>query len=215
MQHMEILMYMLAGRHKEMLHREALAFTTPLVSGIQELWKRFKPLRRKDLFPWGERLTELVLKAGEKWMEDVTTIYTPMIWADKHWVGLAINLDMGYVEIMDPQPSLNKDKKVSTFMEALLTALLYLVKKVAKPQQTQFRGLEPFYWKRMKDIYINERSGDCGPLSIKFMEFHAHGDPAPHMSRITYITVDYLHKQYAMDVYKTIVLPAYHAPTFP
>ncbi|CAN6865853.1 unnamed protein product [Brassica oleracea] len=215
MQHMEIFMYMLAGRHKEMLHREALAFTTPLVSGIQELWKRFKPLRRKDLFPWGERLTELVLKAGEKWMEDVTTIYTPMIWADKHWVGLAINLDMGYVEIMDPQPSLNKDKKVSTFMEALLTALLYLVKKVAKPQQTQFRGLEPFYWKRMKDIYINERSGDCGPLIIKFMEFHAHGDPAPHMSGITYIAVDDLHKQYAMDVYKTIVLPAYHAPTFP
>ncbi|KAG2269408.1 hypothetical protein Bca52824_063963 [Brassica carinata] len=216
MQHMKILMYMLAGRHKEMLHREGLAFTTPhLVSEIQELWKRFKPLRRKDLFQWGKRLTELVLKAGEKWMEDVTTIYTPMIWADKHWVGLAINLYMGYVEIMDPQPSLNKDKKVSTFMEALLTAFPYLVKKVAKPQQTQFRGLEPFYWKRMKDIYINERLGDCGPLSIKFMEFHAHGDPAPHMSGITDIAVDDLRKQYAMDVYKTIVLPAYHAPTFP
>ncbi|KAG2292531.1 hypothetical protein Bca52824_039200 [Brassica carinata] len=214
--HMEIFMYMLVGRHKEMLHREGLAFTTPhLVFGIQELWKRFKSLRRKDLFQWGKRLADLVLKAGEKWMEDVTKVYTPMIWADKHWVGLAINLDMGYVEIMDPQPSLNKDKKVFTFMEVLLTALPYLVKKVSKPQQTQFRGLEPFYWKRMKDIYINERSGDCGPLSIKFMDFHAHGDPAPHMSGITHIVVDYLRKQYAMDVYKTIVLPAYHAPTFP
>uniref|UniRef100_A0A0D2ZRB2 Ubiquitin-like protease family profile domain-containing protein n=1 Tax=Brassica oleracea var. oleracea TaxID=109376 RepID=A0A0D2ZRB2_BRAOL len=214
--HMEIFMYMLVGRHKEMLHREGLAFTTPhLVFGIQELWKRFKSLRRKDLFQWGKRLADLVLKAGEKWMEDVTKVYTPMIWADKHWVGLAINLDMGYVEIMGPQPSLNKDKKVFTFMEVLLTALPYLVKKVSKPQQTQFRGLEPFYWKRMKDIYINERSGDCGPLSIKFMDFHVHGDPAPHMSGITDIVVDYLRKQYAMDVYKTIVLPAYHAPTFP
>ncbi|KAH0868620.1 hypothetical protein HID58_075642 [Brassica napus] len=35
--HMEILMYMLAGRHRELLDREKLAFTTPyLASGIQE-----------------------------------------------------------------------------------------------------------------------------------------------------------------------------------
>ncbi|KAG2328537.1 hypothetical protein Bca52824_011265 [Brassica carinata] len=39
--HMEILMYMLAERHRELLHREQLAFTTPfLASGIQEIWKR-------------------------------------------------------------------------------------------------------------------------------------------------------------------------------
>ncbi|KAJ4906091.1 ULP_PROTEASE domain-containing protein [Raphanus sativus] len=203
-QHMEILMYMLAGREK-------LAFTTPfLTSSIQEVWKRFKLIRRKDIFKWDNNLTDLVLKPGKKWMEDMVTIYTPMIWGDRHWVGLAINLDMGYVEIMDPQPSLYADKKVVKFMEGLLTSLPYLVKKVAKPQQTQFRGLKPFYSKRMKDI--NERGSDCGPLSIKFMELHAHGDPDPQMSGITDTDVDDLRKQYAMDVYKTIVLPAYHAP---
>ncbi|KAG5384725.1 hypothetical protein IGI04_036195, partial [Brassica rapa subsp. trilocularis] len=38
--HMEILMYMLAGRHRELLDREKLAFTTPyLASGIQEVFK--------------------------------------------------------------------------------------------------------------------------------------------------------------------------------
>ncbi|KAL0647534.1 hypothetical protein Bca4012_045825 [Brassica carinata] len=89
--HMEILMYMLAGRHRELLDREKLAFTTPyLASGIQEVFK-----------------------------------------------------------------------------------------------------------------------------SIKFMELHSHGDPLPHMSGITDGTIDDLCKQYAMDVYKTVVLPAYHAPTFP
>ncbi|CAN7034296.1 unnamed protein product [Brassica oleracea var. botrytis] len=148
-------------------------------------------------------------------MEDVFTIYTPMIWADRHWVGLAINLDMGYVEILDPLPTLYEDKKVQKFMESILTSLPYLVKKVAKPQQTQFRGLKPFHWKRITGSYINERSGDCGPVSIKFMELHSHGDPLPHMSGITDGTVDDLCKQYAMDVYKTVVLPAYHAPTFP
>lgn len=213
---MEMLMYMLAGRHRELLQREKLAFTTPyLVSGIQEIWKRFKSLKRKDLFLWDKRLTDIVLKPGQKWMEDVTTIYTPMIWEDRHWVGLAINLDMGYVEILDPLPSLTRDKKVVTWMESVLTALPYLVKKVAKPQQTQFRGLNPFYWKRMKDVYTNDRGGDCGPVSIKFMELHAHGDPDPGMAGITDFVVDDLRKQYAMDVYKTIVLPAYQAPTSP
>ncbi|KAG2305325.1 hypothetical protein Bca52824_033976 [Brassica carinata] len=214
--HMEILMYMLAERHRELLQREQLAFTTPfLASGIQEIWKRFKLIRRKDRFQWDKRLTELVLKPGQKWMEDVITIYTPMCWGEKHWVGLSINLDLGCVEILDPLPSLYSDKKVVKFMEGVLTSLPYLVKKVAKHQQTQFRGLKPFYWKRMEDIYINERSGDCGPVSIKFMELHANGDPAPHMSGITDHAVDDLRKQYAMDIYKTIVIPAYHTLTFP
>ncbi|KAG2332602.1 hypothetical protein Bca52824_003782 [Brassica carinata] len=214
--HMEILMYMLAERHRELLYREQLAFTTPfLASGIQEIWKRFKLIRRKDRFQWDKRLTELVLKPGQKWIEDVITIYTPMCWDEKHWVELAINLNLGCVEILDPLPSLYSDKKVVKFMEGVLTSLPYLVKKVAKHQQTQFRGLKPFYWKRMEDIYTNERSGDCGPVSIKFMELHANGDPAPHMSGITDCVVDDLRKQYAMDIYKTIVIPAYHTPTFP
>lgn len=212
--HMEI--YMLAGRHRELLDREKLAFTTPyLASGIQEVFKGFKKLARKDRFKWDTRLTELVLQPGKKWMEDVFTIYTPMIWEDRHWVGLAINLDMGYVEILDPLPTLYGDNKVQKLMDPILTSLPYLVKKVAKPHQTQFRGLKPFHWERITGSYINERSGDCGPVSIKFMELHSHGDPLPHMSGITDGTVDDLRKQYAMDVYKTIVLPAYHVPTFP
>uniref|UniRef100_A0A0D3CBJ4 Ubiquitin-like protease family profile domain-containing protein n=2 Tax=Brassica oleracea var. oleracea TaxID=109376 RepID=A0A0D3CBJ4_BRAOL len=212
---MEILMYMLAERHRELLGREKLAFTTPYIaSGIQEVYKRFKKLARKDRFQWEDRLTELVLQPGKKWMEDVFTIYTPMIWADRHWVGLAINLDMGYVDIFDPLPTLYDDKKVVKFMEPILTSLPYLVKKVAKPQQTQFRGLKPFHWQRMTRSYINERSGDCGPVSIKFMELHSHGDPLQYMLGITDGTVDDLRKQYAMDVYKTIILPAYHTPTF-
>ncbi|CAN6971903.1 unnamed protein product [Brassica rapa subsp. trilocularis] len=189
--HMEILMYMLAGRHRELLDREKLAFTTPyLASGIQEVFKGFKKLARKDRFKWDTRLTELVLQPGKKWMEDVFTIYTPMIWEDRHWVGLAINLDMGYVEILDPLPTLYGDNKVQKLMDPILTSLPYLVKKVAKPQQTQFRGLKPFHWERITGSYINERSGDCGPVSIKFMELHSHGDPLPHMSGITDGTVD-------------------------
>ncbi|KAF8088111.1 hypothetical protein N665_0553s0011 [Sinapis alba] len=214
--HMEILMSMLAGRHRELLDREKLAFTTPyLASEIQEIFKKFKQLKSRDRFGWDTRITDLVLQPGKKWMGDVFTIYTPMIWGNKHWVGLAINLDMGLVEVLDPLPTLFLDKKVEKFMEPITVSLPYLVKKIAKPQQIQFCGLQPFHWKRINRLYNNERSGDCGSVSVKFLELHSHGDPAPHMSGITYRTVDDIRKQYAMDVYKTIVLPAYHAPMFP
>ncbi|KAF8114229.1 hypothetical protein N665_0040s0084 [Sinapis alba] len=179
-----------------------------------EIFKKFKQLKRRDRFGWDTRITDLVLQPGKKWMEDVFTIYTPMIWGNKHWVGLAINLDNGLVEVLDPLPTLFSDKKVEKFMEPITVSLPYLVKKIVKPQQTQFRGLQPFHWKRITRLYNNERSGDFGPVSVKFLELHSHGDPAPHMSGITNGTVDDIHKQCAMDVYKTIVLPAYHAPTF-
>ena len=207
-QHMEI--YMLAGRHRELLDREKLAFTTPyLASGIQEVFKGFKKLARKDRFKWDTRLTELVLQPGKKWMEDVLTVYTPMIWGDKHWVGLAINLDLGCVEVLDPLPTLYKDSAVGRFMAPVLKVLPYLVKKVANYELTQFRGLAPFTCHRIKDLYINERGGDCGPVSVKFLEMHAQGDP-DHMSSITDRDVDDFRKQYVLDIYKTIVMPAYY-----
>ncbi|KAL0710778.1 hypothetical protein Bca4012_017756 [Brassica carinata] len=76
---------------------------------------------------------------------------------------------------------------------------------------TQFTGLKPFICTRIPDIYINGRSGDCGPVTMKFLELHAHGDPSPGMAGITDQIVDNIRKQYAMDIYKTMVLPAYYA----
>ena len=145
-------------------------------------------------------------------MEDVFTVYTPMIWADKHWVRLAINLDLGCVEILDPFPTLYSDRSVARFMAPVLKSLPYLVKKVANYQLTQFRGLQTFTFHRVSDLYINEIGGDCGPVTVKFLEMHTHGDPDPDMSSITDRKVDDIRKQYALDIYKTIVMPAYYAP---
>ncbi|KAF8098626.1 hypothetical protein N665_0262s0013 [Sinapis alba] len=190
--HMKIMMAMLAERHNQLLARERLLFCTLyLTSIIQQKWKKFKAARRKDLFHWDKR---------KCWMDDVFTIYTPMIWADRRWVGLAINLDLGLVEIMDPLPTLYSDNKVAGFMEPVLTYVPHLVKMFADPQQTQFRSLEPFACSRIQGLYINEGSGDCGPASVKFLEMHAHGDPAPHMSSFTDDIVDDFRKQYTMDI---------------
>ncbi|CAD5327207.1 unnamed protein product [Arabidopsis thaliana] len=40
-------------------------------------------------------------------------------------------------------------------------------------------------WTRMKGIYVNERSGDCGPVSMKLIEIYATGGNAEKMALIT------------------------------
>lgn len=211
-----MLMHMLSERHQSICQSQKLCFTTPfLTSCIQEIYPSFSRKQKKTSFDWGRQLSNIVLQPGKKWMEDVNTVYTPMIWDDRHWVGLAINLDLGLVEILDPLPGLSNKRKVERYMNPVLKSLPYLVKKVAKYELTQFRKLEPFTWLRNGDIYVNERSGDCGPVSVKFMEMHAHGDPAPHMSGITDKLVDAFRKQYVLDLYKTLVMPTYYAPVPP
>lgn len=206
-------MHMLAERHKVLLEDQKLAFTTPhLTGGIQAVSKEFLRKRKRENFEWDEDLTDIVLQQGKRWMEDVVTVYTPMLWDERHWVGLAINLDLGCVEILDPYPTLYSDKAVDRFMSPVVKALPFLVKKIANYQQTQFRGVQPFTWHRIPELYVNERSGDCGPVTVKFLEMHAHGDPEPHMASITDSMVDDLRRQYALDIYKTIVMPAYYAP---
>ncbi|CAN7089755.1 unnamed protein product [Brassica rapa subsp. narinosa] len=208
--HMEVLIHMLGARHSTHLLTEKSAFTTPLLPAyITDSWPDFAPCRKRSTFLWDEHIVDIVLHQGMKWMEDVHTIYTPMLWDRKHWVGLAINLDMGYIEILDPMPALYADTRVERFMLPLVTILPYLVRKVAMCELTQFRGVKKFVWRRLPDLYNNSRSGDCGPVSMKFLEMHALGDPAPHMSGITDEAVDDFRKQYALDIYKTIVMPAY------
>ncbi|CAN7093827.1 unnamed protein product [Brassica rapa subsp. narinosa] len=100
-------------------------------------------------------------------------------------------------------------------MLGLVTTLPYLVKKVAMCELTQFSGLKKFVWKRVPGLYQNTRSGDCGPVSMKFLEMHAHGDPIHHMESLTDKAVDDIRKQYALDIYKTIVMPSYYALRLP
>ena len=95
-QHKEILIHMLAARHSTHLLSYKSTSTTPLLpSYICNSWADFAPCRKRSTFVWDERLVDIVLHQGKKWMEDIHNIYTLMLWNSKHWVGLAINLDMG------------------------------------------------------------------------------------------------------------------------
>ncbi|CAN7067121.1 unnamed protein product [Brassica rapa subsp. trilocularis] len=209
--HMIVLMHVLGERHKRVLFMHNSVFTTPeLTSLMLSKDRQFQAAVRKDRLRWDSRLTKLILAPRLTWMKEVHTVYTPMIWADKHWVGLAINLAIGHVEVMDSAPTLYDDGKVLKFMKPILQMLPYLVRYVAK---NNARNLSPFTWERISGNYENLRSGDCGPVCAKFMEMHLHDNPYPHMSGITDAMVDQFRRVYAMDAYKTIVLPAYQPTT--
>ncbi|KAG2306840.1 hypothetical protein Bca52824_026588 [Brassica carinata] len=194
------LLQLAQSKHSEILETEKASFAPPILcSAINDVFDDFNKggKKKKDNFVWDQRLVDI----------DIHTIYTPMLWNNSHWVGLAINLDMGLVEVLDPLPVLNGDIRMAKWMKPVLSCLPYLVKKVARCELTQFTGDKPFVCSRIPDTYINGRGGDCGPVTMKFLEFHGKGDPAPGMSGITDQTVDIIRKQYAMDIYKTMVLP--------
>ena len=86
-QHMEILIHMLAARHSTQLAREYATFTTPFLAiFIEDIWVEFKRSRKKATFSWDERLVDIVLPPRMKEIDDIHTVYTPMIWNDSHWV---------------------------------------------------------------------------------------------------------------------------------
>lgn len=70
-------------------------------------------------------------------------------------------------------------------------------------------GLEPFDVELMADGYQNIRSGDCGPVAMKFMELAATGVEEPDVDDLSDELVDICRKRYAMDVYKEWVVPMY------
>ncbi|KAL0875598.1 hypothetical protein Bca101_025303 [Brassica carinata] len=209
--HMKVLMHMFGERHKDMLLMENASSTPPeLTSLMQSKDRQFQAAINKDRIRWDPRLEKLILLPGKTWMKEVNRVYTPMKWGDRHWVGLVIDLVGGHVLLYDSLPSLYREAKVLRFLKPILQMLPYLIRYVAKDNS---RDLSPFTWARITGVYENLRSGDCGPVCVKFMEMHLYSDPAPYMRGITDDNVDKFRQIYAMEAYKTIVLPAYPTPT--
>nr|AAD28057.1 hypothetical protein [Arabidopsis thaliana] len=55
---------------------------------------------------------------------------------------------------------------------------------------SQNHGLQPFLWRRIDGIYKNLRSGDCGPVAMKFLEIQASDKLPDKMAEITDKHVD-------------------------
>ncbi|KAJ4869462.1 DUF1985 domain-containing protein [Raphanus sativus] len=83
---MELLMHMLAERHKVLLEDQKLAFTTPhLTGGIQAVSKEFLRKRKRENFEWDEDLTDitawLMISADSNALDIYKTIVMPAYYA--------------------------------------------------------------------------------------------------------------------------------------
>ncbi|KAF8117709.1 hypothetical protein N665_0008s0063 [Sinapis alba] len=209
--HMEALVDYVGGRHEVALKARRCLFLPPWFAGhLQGKTRAFNAAKcNKGRVLCDGRLSGFLTKEGKKWGEDVDTLYSPMIWGGNHWVGLCISLTDWRVLVLDPNPALREMSEVWELMETVSKMLPYLVEKVCTPPKDKAYNLEAFAIERMGGAYENKRSGDCGPVSIKFMELHALGNPHPRMDGLTDALVDIMRKQFAMDLYKDWVVPLY------
>lgn len=93
------------------------------------------------------------------------------------------------------------------YMEPVVVMLPYVIQTFCRVEASQTHGLNPFMWHRSESLYENKRTGDCGPVAVKFMELHAHGHGTHEMAPITDKLVDNFRKQYAMDIYQEMIQP--------
>ncbi|RID52928.1 hypothetical protein BRARA_G00358 [Brassica rapa] len=210
-QHIEVLVEYVAKWHEEKLKERRCLFLPPwLVGYLQGKAQSFNAARGNRGRVLGDGwLSGFLTKEGRRWGAEVDTLYAPMIWDGNHWVGLCISLKDWRVLVLDPNPGLKDMSVVWGIMETVSKMLPYVVANVCPPPGDGSYTLDPFTVKRMGGAYENRRSGDCGPVAVKFMEMHALGNPNPRMDGLTDELMDIMRKQWAMDLYKDWVLPVY------
>ncbi|KAL0796389.1 hypothetical protein Bca101_067766 [Brassica carinata] len=81
-------------------------------------------------------------------------------------------------------------------MEPVETMLPYIVKKICPADAVGEHQLVPFQVARLEGVYQNRRSGDCGLVTVKFLEMHATGNHNPTMAGLTDDLVDIFRKHY-------------------
>ncbi|BAB09260.1 unnamed protein product [Arabidopsis thaliana] len=213
--HMEVLVSLLSRRLRTTLENHRSAFVDPwFTSHLQAKFRAFNAAKVKSRVRWSEDMQRFIKGSKTEWFKDINTIYAPMIWNDCHWVGLSINLGIWSVEILDLNTDLYDDAKVKRCIEPVVNLLPHLIQRYCTPEFSENHGLQPFGWSRIDGIYKNLRSGDCGPVAMKFLEIQASDKLPDKMAEITDKHVDAFRRQYAMDIYKQCVCPLYSSNVF-
>nr|VDD10139.1 unnamed protein product [Brassica oleracea] len=209
-QHMEVLVDYVSERHGAQLKENRAMFVDPwFVYHLLGKARSFKAATYKGRVFSDPKLAGYLTQEGKKLGVDVDKVYGPMIWRKNHWVGLAINIPTWSVQVFDSDHSLRSLEEVMVIMSPIARMLPYLVRKVCPAEFLLGHGLEPFAVERLEFVYQNRRSGDCGPVAVKFLELSATAVEQPWVGNLTDNAVDILRKQYVMDVYQDWIVPLY------
>lgn len=138
-----------------------------------------------------------------EWLKDVDIIYLPMNWGKRHWVAIAIDLPKGHIDIFDPFEDCTSARKVASYMAPIAQMLPCLLRSVCKDVPSTWPATG-FTFTRITGLAQNDRGGDCGPMSLKFIELHSH-QLTSHLQELTKKTVDNIRMRYAIDLYEEYV----------
>ncbi|KAG2330127.1 hypothetical protein Bca52824_001307 [Brassica carinata] len=213
-EHISVLISMLVRRHGGNYLRGRCRFVNYFnIAGIISKFTEFEKTSDKLGFKWGGLVsfwfTGKTPRRNDKkvLLVDVDRVYAPMMWGIDHWVGLVINLTSRQVEILNCNiPHNESDNEVNKHMAYLLRALPHVLAAFLPPYDSSHPEEDQvFSWVRPDNIYFNERSGDCGPCAVKFLEMHAAGYSYEDMGQIDDNKVDIFRQKYAMDTYEEFI----------
>ncbi|KAG2287028.1 hypothetical protein Bca52824_046632 [Brassica carinata] len=184
--HMKVLVDYVSEIHGALLKENRAIFVDPwFVDHLLGKARSFKVATYKGRVFSDPKLAGYLTKEGKKLGGDVDTVYGPIIWGTNHWVGLAINIRTWSVQVFDSDRSLRSMEEVMVIMSPIAQRTPYLVQKVCPAEFLLGHGLEPFVVERMEFVYQNRRSGDCGPMVVKFMELSSTGVEQPGVADLT------------------------------
>ncbi|EFH50671.1 predicted protein, partial [Arabidopsis lyrata subsp. lyrata] len=133
------------------------------------------------------------------WLKDVDIGYMPMNWGKRHWVALAIDLCRGHIDILDPFEDCTPQRKVVSYMSPIAQMLPSLLQSLSNDVPATWPSTG-FTFMRVPHLAQNDRGGDCGPMSLKFIELHSH-QLTSSLQHLTKKQVDSIRMHYAMDLY--------------
>ncbi|XP_010511411.1 PREDICTED: uncharacterized protein LOC104787507 [Camelina sativa] len=172
-------------------------------------YNRYQKTKKKSTFVWHSLIKNYIRgvvptrSARMAWYTDIDTVYVPLNWGKGHWVAAAIDLRLGHVFILDPLIIKNDKRKLPRHMKPIVEMLPIAIKEIVKKESLTCPVPKVFSYERVIDVYQNDRTGDCGPLTVKFIELHAQG---LGLDGLTDETVDEMRMRFAVDVYDEFVV---------
>ncbi|EFH42283.1 predicted protein [Arabidopsis lyrata subsp. lyrata] len=105
--------------------------------------------------------------------------------------------------LVDGRTYCTSARKVASYMAPIAQMLPCLLRSVCEDVPSTWPATG-FTFTRMIGLAQNDRGGDCGPMSLKFIELHSH-QLTSHLQELTKKTVNNIRMRYAIDLYEEYV----------
>ncbi|KAF3585118.1 hypothetical protein F2Q69_00031000 [Brassica cretica] len=112
-------------------------------------------------------------QSNKVWGTNIDDIYSPVNFADSHWIAMWISIPKRHIVVFDSLCSSISPDELDVVMEPFLYMVPYLLVECASSDEVRAQySLEPFTYERLTNIHP-ARAGDCGVYTLKYIECHA------------------------------------------